>query len=84
MVFSSWRAAVGRDVDADGLDAVFGGLLSWDAHRLRDLGWEVSLIVVQEFRDRDDPGEKGISVSTDLVRWLADARAGLEIDQYLY
>ncbi len=57
------------------------------AHALRDLagdqGWEAALIVVQEFRDAEEPREKGISMGADLIRWPAAARAGVEVDQYL-
>ncbi|MGW2214301.1 hypothetical protein ACWCSD_04890 [Nonomuraea sp. NPDC001684] len=41
------------------------------------------MIVVQEFRDAEEPREKGISMDADLIRWLAAARADVEVDQYL-
>ncbi|MFI7109717.1 DUF4279 domain-containing protein [Nonomuraea sp. NPDC050227] len=88
--FSSWTLALGRQVGADRLPEVFGRLTALGdrgAHTLRDLargqGWETTLIVVQEFRDAEEPREKGISMDADLIRWLAAARAGVEVDQYL-
>ncbi|SEU43127.1 DUF4279 domain-containing protein [Nonomuraea wenchangensis] len=88
--FSSWTLALGRQVGSDQLDEVFDRLTAWGdrgARTLRDLagdqGWEATLIVVQEFRDAEEPREKGISMGADLIRWLAAARAGVEVDQYL-
>ncbi|MET8984511.1 DUF4279 domain-containing protein [Nonomuraea wenchangensis] len=88
--FSSWTLALGRQVGSDQLEEVFGRLTAWGdrgAHTLRDLardrGWEATLIVVQELRDPEEPREKGISMGADLIGWLAAARAGVEVDQYL-
>ncbi|GII76861.1 hypothetical protein Sru01_18430 [Sphaerisporangium rufum] len=65
-------------------------MASWGlpiARKFRELcserGWEVSLIIVQEFRN-DDVLEKGIPLSPEVVETLAVAGAGVEIDQYVY
>ncbi|MGA5764841.1 DDE-type integrase/transposase/recombinase [Nonomuraea bangladeshensis] len=84
--FSSWTLALGRQVGSDQLEEVFGRLTAWGdrgAQTLRDLagdrGWEAALIVVQEFRDAEEPRE-GIAIGADLIGRLAEARAGVEVD----
>ncbi|WP_426569614.1 DUF4279 domain-containing protein [Streptomyces canus] len=53
--------------------------------RLADSGEAaVSLEIVQEIRDLDDPQQKGIFLGADLVAWMGTARASLDIDQYIY
>ncbi|WP_328757518.1 DUF4279 domain-containing protein [Streptomyces sp. NBC_00271] len=49
---------------------------SGDAH--------VSLVVVQELTDPEDPRQKGIFLGAPLLAWLAEAGASLDIDQYVY
>lgn len=44
----------------------------------------VSLVIVQEIRDIDDPLQKGIFLSPALMEWLGTAKASLDIDQYVY
>lgn len=44
----------------------------------------VSLEIVQEIRDLDDPQQKGIFLGADLLAWMGTARASLDIDQYVY
>ncbi|MEU4085346.1 DUF4279 domain-containing protein [Streptomyces aureus] len=44
----------------------------------------VSLVVVQEITDPEDPQQKGIFLGADLLAWLARAGASLDIDQYVY
>lgn len=44
----------------------------------------VSLEIVQEIRHLDDPREKGIFLTADLLSWLAIAGASLDIDQYVF
>ncbi|MGW4607140.1 DUF4279 domain-containing protein [Streptomyces lannensis] len=44
----------------------------------------VSLEIVQEIRDLDDPQQKGIFLGADLLAWMGTARASLDIDQYIY
>ncbi|MFE5217958.1 MULTISPECIES: DUF4279 domain-containing protein [unclassified Streptomyces] len=45
---------------------------------------EVSLVIVQELTDPEDPQQKGIWLSATLLAWLAKAGASLDIDQYAY
>ncbi|MEK8144892.1 hypothetical protein NKH18_35260 [Streptomyces sp. M10(2022)] len=45
---------------------------------------EVSLVMVQQIEDLDDGMAKGIILGTELVAWLAAARAYVDIDQYIY
>ncbi|MGW7041569.1 DUF4279 domain-containing protein [Streptomyces avermitilis] len=45
---------------------------------------DVSLVVVQELTDPEDPRQKGIFLSAALLAWLAEAGASLDIDQYVY
>ncbi|UXY32022.1 DUF4279 domain-containing protein [Streptomyces sp. HUAS TT20] len=45
---------------------------------------DVSLVVVQELTDPEDPQQKGIFLSAALLAWLAEAGASLDIDQYVY
>lgn len=53
--------------------------------RLADSGEAVvSLEIVQEIRDLDDPQQKGIFLGVDLLAWMSTARASLDIDQYVY
>ncbi|MGW9131973.1 DUF4279 domain-containing protein [Streptomyces sp. NPDC055681] len=53
--------------------------------RLADSGEAaVSLEIVQEIRDLDDPQQKGIFLGADLLAWMGAARASLDIDQYVY
>lgn len=53
--------------------------------RLADSGEAVvSLEIVQEIRDLDDPQQKGIFLGADLLAWMGTARASLDIDQYVY
>ncbi|WP_245738498.1 DUF4279 domain-containing protein [Streptomyces sparsogenes] len=53
--------------------------------RLADSGEAiVSLEIVQEIRDIDDPQQKGIFLGVDLLSWMGTARASLDIDQYVY
>ncbi|MFE5860182.1 DUF4279 domain-containing protein [Streptomyces virginiae] len=44
----------------------------------------VTLGIVQEIRDLDDPQQKGIFLGADLLSWIAAAKASLDIDQYIY
>ncbi|WP_328863752.1 DUF4279 domain-containing protein [Streptomyces virginiae] len=44
----------------------------------------VTLGIVQEIRDLDDPQQKGIFLGADLLSWIAAAKASLDIDQYVY
>ncbi|MEU2873448.1 DUF4279 domain-containing protein [Streptomyces olivoreticuli] len=44
---------------------------------------EVSLVIVQRFRDLESSEEKGIFFGVDLITWLARARAAIDIDQYI-
>ncbi|WP_237293016.1 MULTISPECIES: DUF4279 domain-containing protein [Streptomyces] len=44
----------------------------------------VSLVLVQEIRDLEDPQQKGIFLGPDLMAWVGAARASLDIDQYIY
>ncbi|WP_406329440.1 DUF4279 domain-containing protein [Streptomyces sp. NBC_00203] len=44
----------------------------------------VSLEIVQEIRDLDDPQQKGIFLGADLLSWMGAARASLDIDQYVF
>ncbi|MGW1881293.1 hypothetical protein [Streptomyces sp. NPDC001970] len=44
----------------------------------------VSLEILQEIRDLDDPQQKGIILGADLLSWMGAARASLDIDQYIY
>ncbi|MGI5171399.1 DUF4279 domain-containing protein [Spirillospora sp. CA-253888] len=44
----------------------------------------VSLEIVQEIRDLDDPLAKGIALRPETMAWLSLARASLDIDQYIY
>ncbi len=87
--FSSWTLALGRQVGSDQLDEVFGRLRRGATGAPTGCaissatGGEATLIVVQEFRDAEEPREKGISMGADLIGWLAAARAGVEVDQYL-
>ncbi|MGA4876016.1 DUF4279 domain-containing protein [Streptomyces lydicamycinicus] len=53
--------------------------------RLADSGEAVvSLEIVQEIRDLDDPRQKGILLGADLLAWMSKAKASLDIDQYIY
>ncbi|MDT3395087.1 DUF4279 domain-containing protein [Streptomyces sp. B1866] len=53
--------------------------------RLADSGEAaVSLVIVQEIRDLDDPQQKGIFLGADLLAWMGAAKASLDIDQYIY
>jgi hypothetical protein len=45
---------------------------------------DVSLVVVQELTDPEDPRQKGIFLGAPLLAWLAEAGASLDIDQYVY
>ncbi|MFJ9961816.1 DUF4279 domain-containing protein [Streptomyces avermitilis] len=45
---------------------------------------DVSLVVVQKLTDPEDPQQKGIFLGAALLAWLAEARASLDIDQYVY
>ncbi|MEV6282621.1 DUF4279 domain-containing protein [Kribbella sp. NPDC051770] len=45
---------------------------------------EAFLVIVQRIDDLDDPLEKGIFLSPELIRWMAAARASLDIDQYVF
>ncbi|MFK0018068.1 hypothetical protein [Streptomyces sp. NPDC090798] len=45
---------------------------------------DVSLVVVQELSDPEDPRQKGIFLGSALLAWLAEAGASLDIDQYVY
>ncbi|MFF9087522.1 DUF4279 domain-containing protein [Streptomyces sp. NPDC014991] len=45
---------------------------------------DVSLVLVQEITDPDDPQQKGVFLRADLLAWLATAGASLDIDQYVY
>ncbi|MEU3281425.1 DUF4279 domain-containing protein [Streptomyces antibioticus] len=45
---------------------------------------EVSLVIVQELTDPEDPQQKGIGLGAALLAWLAEAGASLDIDQYVY
>ncbi|GGS29133.1 hypothetical protein Snoj_25350 [Streptomyces nojiriensis] len=44
----------------------------------------VTLEIVQEIRDLDDPQQKGIFLGAELLSWIAAAKASLDIDQYVY
>ncbi|MFC7263274.1 hypothetical protein [Streptomyces lutosisoli] len=44
----------------------------------------MSLEIVQEIRDLDDPQQKGIFLGAELLSWMGEARASLDIDQYVY
>ncbi|GAA5014816.1 DUF4279 domain-containing protein [Actinopolymorpha pittospori] len=44
----------------------------------------VSLEIVQEIRDLNDPRQRGIFLGADLLAWMGTARASLDIDQYVY
>jgi hypothetical protein len=66
-------------------------VLGWGADladalgRLVDSGdATVSLKIVQEIRDPDDPQQKGIFLGADLLSWMGAAKASLDIDQYIY
>lgn len=89
--FSSWSVSVGSESLLQRPEEAFDALVSWGlpvARKFHELcskqGWEMSLIIVQEFRDADDVTEKGISLSPEVIEWLAVAGAGVEIDQYIY
>lgn len=45
---------------------------------------DVSLVLVQSIRDLGSPAEKGIPLGAELIAWLGAARAGLDIDQYVF
>ncbi|WP_405914696.1 DUF4279 domain-containing protein [Streptomyces sp. NBC_00728] len=45
---------------------------------------DVSLVLVQEITDPEDPQQKGIFLRAALLAWLARAGASLDIDQYVY
>ncbi|MFE0387648.1 DUF4279 domain-containing protein [Streptomyces bungoensis] len=45
---------------------------------------DVSLVVVQELTDPEDPQQKGVFLSAALLAWLAEAGASLDVDQYVY
>lgn len=45
---------------------------------------DVSLEIVQEITDLDDPQQKGIALGADLLAWMGTARATLDIDQYVF
>ncbi|MFE2516748.1 DUF4279 domain-containing protein [Streptomyces mirabilis] len=47
-------------------------------------GADVSLVVVQELTDPEDPRQKGVFLGAPLLAWLAEAGASLDIDQYVY
>ncbi|MEO3812779.1 DUF4279 domain-containing protein [Sphaerisporangium sp. B11E5] len=89
--FSSWSVPLGPGPRVERPEEAFDALVSWGlplARRFRDVcadkGWEASLVVVQEFRTPDEPLEKGISLSRELVEWLATAGAAVDVDQYIY
>ncbi|GAA3420320.1 DUF4279 domain-containing protein [Streptosporangium vulgare] len=89
--FSSWSASVGPKSGFERPEEAFEELVSWGlptAYTFRKLksesNWEISLVVVQEFRNTDNPMEKGVSLNTQVIEWIAAAGAGLEIDQYVY
>ncbi len=42
---------------------------------------DISLVMVQELTDPDDPRQKGIFLGVTLLAWLARAGASLDIDQ---
>ncbi|MEU9885613.1 DUF4279 domain-containing protein [Sphaerisporangium sp. NPDC051011] len=89
--FSSWSVSVGPQPRVERPEEAFNALISWGlplARRFHEVcakeGWEASLDIVQEFRTPDEPLEKGISLSRQLIEWLTTAGAGIEIDQYTY
>ncbi|MBB4916124.1 hypothetical protein FHS44_003209 [Streptosporangium saharense] len=89
--FSSWSVEIGPEGGFERPEDAFDELVSWGLpmagkfHTLHAEGrWEISLVVVQEFRDADDSMEKGISLAPEVVEWLATADAGVEVDQYVY
>jgi hypothetical protein len=41
-------------------------------------------VIIQEIRDLDDTQAKGVWLAPDLVRWMATATAGLDLDQYVH
>jgi hypothetical protein len=45
---------------------------------------DVSLVIVQELTDPEDPRQRGIFLGVTLLAWLARAGASLDIDQYVY
>lgn len=66
-------------------------ILEWGANLADALGRlvesgeaTVTLEIIQEIRDLDDPQQKGIFLGVDLLSWMSAARASLDIDQYVY
>ncbi|MGE7383892.1 DUF4279 domain-containing protein [Streptomyces sp. NPDC004126] len=87
---STWirHAATGPGARPEDLEPV---VLGWGpdlAAALRQLVGSgkatVSLEIVQEIRDLDDPQQKGIFLGPNLLAWAGAARASLDIDQYIY
>ncbi|MEU7604806.1 DUF4279 domain-containing protein [Streptomyces sp. NPDC041003] len=75
----------GRPEDLEPAVLGWGTDLATALGRLADAGEaSVFLEIVQEIRDLDDPQQKGIALSADLMSWLGAARASLDIDQYVY
>lgn len=63
----------------------WGPALAESIRKLVDSGdVDASLVIVQEIRDIDDGQQKGIALGVELLAWMATARAGLDIDQYIY
>ncbi|GII91906.1 DUF4279 domain-containing protein [Sinosporangium siamense] len=89
--FSQWSKSIGQESETDGIDDAIAEVCSWGLNTARSFreiclsdNWEASLVIIQEIRDADDPHEKGISLTSTAISWLAAAGASLEIDQYLF
>jgi hypothetical protein len=90
--FTSWKRYVTVTAEAGGRPEDFEPvILGWGDQFAQALGAlaqnpsvDVSLELVQEIRDIESAQEKGIYFGPDLMAWLAKARAGLDIDQYIY
>lgn len=90
-VINEWRRLVSAGNSVDRFEEIAERVQSWGlefAQRLGELarGGQVGieLSVIQEIRDPDDAGAKGIHFDAGLIAWLATASASVDIDQYLY
>ncbi|MEU4332945.1 DUF4279 domain-containing protein [Nonomuraea dietziae] len=88
--FSSWRKTVlSEHVDGRPEDAA-ATLLAWGPAVARRIGelvdtsiWEASLVVVQQIDDLEDSRQLGIWLNSEMIIWMAQAKLGLDIDQYV-
>ncbi|WP_084628413.1 DUF4279 domain-containing protein [Amycolatopsis nigrescens] len=86
---TDWVKEVFEVTDSARFEEVGRVVVGWGMPLAEELGRlavddaDVSLNIVQKITDIEDPLEKGVWLSADLVRWLGVAKAAISIDQYV-